>query len=73
LQRLSPETIKLLEMTTKERLLGWEVEIDRLKRDGLQFAAPGSNEWLGIASPKLSALLMTKCPDGSEPVVVLPN
>lgn len=75
LQRFSPETIKLLEMTAKERVLGWEAEIERLKRDGTQFAEPGSNEWLGIDSPKLRVLLeqTTKCPDGSEPVVVLPN
>jgi hypothetical protein len=75
LQRLSPETIKQIEIVTKERQLGWEREIDRLKKDGIQFGEPGSKEWIGIDSPKLSAFLsrMAKCPDGSEPVVVLPQ
>ena len=75
LQRLSPETIGQIEIITKERLPGWEGEIDRLKKDGCQFAEPGSKEWIGANSPKLGAFLgrMAKCPDGTEPVVVLPN
>jgi len=75
LQRLSPETIRQTEIITKERLPGWEGEIDRLKKDGCQFAEPGSKEWIGANSPKLGAFLgrMAKCPDGTEPVVVLPN
>jgi hypothetical protein len=75
LQRLSPETIKQIEIVTKERLPGWEGEIDRLKKEGCQFAEPGSKEWIGANSPKFAAFFgrMAKCPDGTEPVVVLPD
>lgn len=74
LVRYSSDTIRQIEIMRKDRPAGWEAEIDRLKRDGSQFAEPGSKQWIGIDSPKFGTFLnRMRCPDGSEPIGVLPN
>jgi len=46
--------------------------LQRIQTTGVEVKAPSQPNWVKVSDPKAAAIIVPRCPDGSEPEPVLP-